>query len=77
MPCRNAERAILNLGFVEKKKKGKGGGSSHRQFTKIIDKRLHKVTLDCHKGEVNAKNVRSMIAQAGVTRQAFYEAAYS
>ena len=36
---------------------------------------MYKVTLDCHKGEVSAKNIKSMIAQAGVSAKEFYKAA--
>lgn len=68
---RLAERALKNLGFIE----DKGKGTSHRQWRKIIDGHLYKVTLDCHKGEVSALNVRSIIKQAGVTAKEFYEAA--
>ncbi len=70
LPCRKAERALKNLGFTEKKKTG----SSHRQFEKIVNGHKFKVTLDCHKGEVSAKNVKSMAAQAGVTVKKFHEA---
>ncbi len=71
LPCRLAERALKNLGFVEDIQRG----TSHRQFRKIIDNRLFKVTLDCHRGEVSAKNVASMSKQAGVSKGEFYEAA--
>lgn len=70
MPCRLAERSLRNLGFTE----GKNKGTSHKQWRKIVDGHLYKVTLDCHKGEVSANNVRSMLKQAGVSAQVFYEA---
>ena len=66
-----AERALRNLGFIEDKNKS----TSHRQWRKIIDGHLYKVTLDCHKGEVSANNIRSMVKQAGVSVNMFYEAA--
>ena len=47
----------------------------HRQFKKIVNNRLYKVTLDCHRGEVSARNVISMSKQAGVSKTEFYEAA--
>jgi len=71
MSCAKAERALRNLGFEEKNK----SGSSHRQFKKIVDGHMRKVTLDCHKGEVSAKNAKSMISQAGVSPKEFYRAA--
>ena len=71
LPCRLVDRALKNLGFTE----DKGKGSSHRQWRKVTAGHLYKVTLDCHRGEVSAKNVRSIIRQAGVTAQAFYQAA--
>jgi predicted RNA binding protein YcfA (HicA-like mRNA interferase family) len=72
LPCKQAERALKNLGFTE----GRAKGTSHRQWRKITKEgRLLKVTLDCHKGEVKAVNVRSMIKQANVTEEMFYRAA--
>jgi predicted RNA binding protein YcfA (HicA-like mRNA interferase family) len=68
--CRLVERALRNLGFVEDKHKG----TSHRQFRKIVNGHLFKVTLDCHRGEVSANNIRSMIKQAGVSKSEFYTA---
>jgi predicted RNA binding protein YcfA (HicA-like mRNA interferase family) len=71
LSCRLAEKALLNLGFIEDKKRG----TSHRQFRKILNETLFKVTLDCHRGEVTARNIKYMSIQAGVSRSAFYEAA--
>ena len=63
---------MLNLGFSEDKAKG----TSHRQFRKIdAEGRLRKVTLDCPKGVVSALNVRSIIKQANISKEAFYQAA--
>lgn len=70
LDCRLVEKALKNLGFTEKKKTG----TSHRQFTKLNSGKLYHVTLDCHKGEVSALNIRSMIKQAGVTYDEFYNA---
>lgn len=68
--CRDAERALKNLGFEEGAKKA----TSHRKFQKIVNGHLYSVTLDCHKGEVSALNLRSIIKQAGVSREEFYKA---
>lgn len=70
LPCRIVERVLRNLGFIE----DKGKGTSHRQWRKIVNNHLYKVTLDCHKGEVSANNVRSIIKQAGVSTTDFYHA---
>lgn len=73
LKCRDAEKALRELGFEEQKKKSAG---SHRQYKKIDHNgKMWKVTLDCHKGEVSARNVKSMAKQAGVGRKAFYDAA--
>lgn len=70
MKCREAERALRNLGFTEC---GSSGGS-HQQWRQLRGDRLYKVTLDCHHGEVKADDVRSMIKQAGVTKEQWYTA---
>jgi predicted RNA binding protein YcfA (HicA-like mRNA interferase family) len=70
MKRHEAERALRGLGFELKNQ-----GGSHQQWRQIRDGRLYKVTLDCHRGEVKAKDVRSMIGQAGVTRDQWYMAA--
>ncbi len=70
LKCHEAERALLNLGFIE----DKGRGISHRQFRKIVDGQLRKPTLDCHRGEVTARNSKNMAKQAGVSASEFYRA---
>lgn len=70
LPCRLIERALHNLGFSE----DKGKGTSHKQWRKIVNGHLYKVTVDCHRGEVSANNVRSIIKQAGVAMKDFYDA---
>ncbi len=70
LPCRTIERTLRNLGFIEDAQKS----TSHRQWRKLMGGRLYKVTLDCHKGEVSAVNVRSIIKQTGVTKKEFFEA---
>jgi predicted RNA binding protein YcfA (HicA-like mRNA interferase family) len=69
MPCKEAKRALGNLGFTHYKTKG-----SHEHWKKVVGGCMFKVTLDCHHGEVKAKDVRSMVGQAGVTRKEFLSA---
>ena len=71
MKCRDAGRALRNLGFEP----DPGGGTSHQQWRQTRDGHLRKVTLDCHRGEVQSNDVRSMIKQAGVTKERWYAAA--
>lgn len=70
LPCRDVRRALKNLGFAEEP----GRGSSHSQWSKTTVDRKWKVTLDCHNGEVKAKDVKSIISQAGVSRSEFLKA---
>lgn len=70
LPCRTVEKALLNLGFIECMQKG----TSHRQFKCYRNGHLFKTTLDCHRGEVSAKNVVSMIKQMGISKKEFYTA---
>lgn len=70
LPCREVKRALKNLGFIEMP----GKGSSHTQWEKIENGAKRKVTVDCHNGEVKAKNVKSIISQAKVTKAEFLDA---
>ena len=63
LPCRDVQRALLALGFREVRQDG-----SHRRWEAMRDGRMFKVTLDCHRGEVRALDVRSIIGQAGITK---------
>ena len=69
-PCKQVERALIKLGFIEDKAKG----TSHRQFRQNRNTHLYKVTLDCHRGEVSAYNIKSMVAQSGFSKVEFLEA---
>jgi predicted RNA binding protein YcfA (HicA-like mRNA interferase family) len=71
MKRRDAVRALRNLGFEQQPQRG----GSHEKWICHRDGRPWIVTLDCHDGEVSAKNVKSMIAQAGVSKRQWYEAA--
>lgn len=65
------EKALRNLRFTEEK----GKAMSHRQFKKFKEGRLYKVTLDSHRGQVSAVNVKSIIKQARTNKYEFYKAA--
>ncbi|MGB5103189.1 MAG: type II toxin-antitoxin system HicA family toxin [Steroidobacteraceae bacterium] len=71
MKCHEAERALRTLGFIQ----DANTGTSHQQWRQVRAGRLHKVTLACHRGEVQGNDVRSMIKQAGVTKEQWFAAA--
>jgi len=61
--------AILTaLGFSVKATKG-----SHEQWEGVIDSARHKVTLQKN-AEYDERDIRSHIAQAGVSRESYYGA---
>jgi hypothetical protein len=68
LPCRTVRLALIKLGFTEVKC---NSGTSHEQWEKVADGRKFKVTVDCHRGEVRALDVKSIIAQAGVSKREF------
>ena len=70
LKCRDVESALTTLGFRPEQQ----GGTSHVHWVKVENGRMWKVTVDCHKGEVRANDVKSIVKQAGVTRRKFYEA---
>jgi predicted RNA binding protein YcfA (HicA-like mRNA interferase family) len=68
-PCARVIRAVHSLGFTKVTQNG-----SHQQFEKIVEGRKYKVTVDCHNGEVSAKNIKSIVGQAGVSKIQFLQA---
>lgn len=70
MKAADAERALRTLGFEKRTQTG-----SHQQWRKDDGGRPLKVTLAPHNGEVSALNVRSMISQADVSKEAWFTAA--
>ena len=70
MKAADAERALRTLGFQFDAQKG-----SHQQWRKEEEGRLFKVTLAPHRGEVKERDVRSIIGQAGVTKEQWFTAA--
>ena len=67
---REVTRGLKNLGFAPRKKTG----TSHEQWVKIVAGRIHKVTVDAPKQPFTHDLVKSMAAQAGVSKGTFYEA---
>jgi hypothetical protein len=70
LKCRDVEAALRNLGFAPEDK----GGTSHVHWVCVRDGRMYKVTVDCHRGEVRANDVKSIINQAGVSKRQFLAA---
>lgn len=70
LKCRDVEKALDTLGFKPEKQ----GGTSHAHWVKVVDGHMWKVTVDCHRGEVRANDVKSIVKQAGVSRRQFYDA---
>lgn len=68
-PCAKVRRAVEKLGFKKTSQEG-----SHEHYEKIVDGRKYKVTVDCHRGEVSAKVVKSIVGQAGVSKLEFLKA---
>jgi predicted RNA binding protein YcfA (HicA-like mRNA interferase family) len=69
-PCHKVRRAVERLGFVKQPQKG----TSHEQYEKILNGHKYKVTVDCHNGQVSAKNIKSIVSQAGVSKLDFLKA---
>ena len=71
LPCKRVRCALeKHLGFTEEK----SGATSHEKYTAIRKGRKYVVTVDCHRGEVRALDVDSIIGQAGVSKKDFYRA---
>lgn len=70
IPCRTVCAILKHLGFVEQPCTS---GTSHRQWEKIEDGHFYKVTVDCHKGEVRANDVKSIIGQANIAKREFWK----
>ena len=69
LKCRDVQRALETLNFKPTHQTG-----SHSRWEAIVDGVKRKVTLDCHRGEVRALDVKSIISQAGVTKAQFFNA---
>ncbi|UVT20104.1 MAG: type II toxin-antitoxin system HicA family toxin [Nitrospira sp.] len=72
LPCRIVRAILTELGFIEKPCRS---GTSHEQWEKIENGHFYKVTIDCHRGEVKASDIKSIIGQAGLTKKEFWKLA--
>ena len=71
---KEAVKALKSLGFEKKKSKA----TSHEQWEKLCpgqNPARRKVTLDAHNSPYHRELLRSIIAQSGVSKKEFYEAA--
>ena len=73
LPCRVVIDALVMLGFTKCASQS-AGGTSHEKWECVRNGIKNKVTVDCHRGEVRALDVKSIIGQAGVTKAAFWAA---
>lgn len=69
LKCRDVESALRELGFVSEPTKN---GGSHVKWVKTEHGTRYVVTVDCHHGEINGKNVKSIAAQAGIKAKRLY-----
>lgn len=72
LTCRELKRGLKLLGFEPRKRKG----TSHEQWVKVENGRLFKVTVDCPKEPFTGDLVKSMAAQAGVSKKDLYKACF-
>ncbi len=70
LTCRDVKRGLKHLGFAPRKQQG----TSHEHWVKIENGRIFKVTVDCPKEPFTGDLVKWMAAQAGVSKQQFYQA---
>lgn len=49
-------------------------GTSHEKWVLTKDGHRYVVTLDCHRGEVRALDVASIIGQMGISKKEFWKA---
>lgn len=69
LTCKDVKAALRHWGFEARPRIG----SSHEQWVKIIDGRIHKVTVDCPKAPFGQDLISSMARQAGKTKRDFYD----
>jgi hypothetical protein len=67
--CKQVKTALKNMGFEPQKQ----DGTSHEPWKKIVNGKLYKVTVDCPKAPFSKTLVKSMAAQAGVSKKVFLQ----
>lgn len=70
LTCPQVKRILRNLGFTPRPKKA--GRGSHENWVK--QNPFRKVTVDCPKQPFSQDLIKSMAAQAGVSKRQFYAA---
>jgi predicted RNA binding protein YcfA (HicA-like mRNA interferase family) len=65
--CKDLKAILTYLGFTFDTQRG-----SHEQWVLIKNNRKYKVTVDCPKSPFSPILIKSMAAQAGVTKKDFY-----
>jgi predicted RNA binding protein YcfA (HicA-like mRNA interferase family) len=70
LDCRDVKRILKKLGFEHRPG---GGGSSHEQWVRTDKRGRYKVTVDCPKAPFSGDLIRSMAAQAGLSKKSFYD----
>ncbi|MEN9847681.1 MAG: hypothetical protein RL368_421 [Pseudomonadota bacterium] len=65
--CSQVKHALKNMGFIPEKQ----NGTSHEHWTKVVNGRLYKVTVDCPKAPFGDTLVVSMANQAGISKSIF------
>jgi hypothetical protein len=69
LPCRTVECVLQNFDFAVGPNQTAG---SHVKWVCIRAGHKYNVTLDCHRGQVGAKDVRSIIGQMGISAKEFW-----
>ena len=64
---------LKKMGFEPRKQRS----TSHEHWVKVVENRLYKVTVDRPKEPFTGDLIRSMAAQAGVSKADFYKACRS
>lgn len=65
--CKEMKAILKILGFAHQSTNG-----SHEQWSKVVEGRKYKVTVDCPKSPFSQTLIDSMAAQAGVTKKEIY-----
>jgi len=67
--CKQVKTALKNMGFEPQKQ----DRTSHEHWKKVVKGKLYKVTVDCPKAPFSETLVKSMAAQAGVSKKIFLQ----